>query len=80
MLIDKENELSDSQAVTATAISEHVIDLGVTPPENVNDIAEVPDNITLLVRLPLGVKEIELVPVKLNTLKERLPERANDLV
>lgn len=31
MYIDKQNELSDAQAVTATAISENVIDLGAEP-------------------------------------------------
>src|SRR3546814_11055727 len=30
MYLDKENEFSDAQAVTATAISENVIDLGAT--------------------------------------------------
>jgi hypothetical protein len=30
MYIDAQNELSDAQAVTATAISENVIDMGVT--------------------------------------------------
>lgn len=35
MIIDKENEFSDGQAVTATAISTNVIDLGLADPGDI---------------------------------------------